>query len=117
LVKTSPVAANCPAHHVTAAIRAYYRRYWGSTASVKVYTEGTKRTYQVTVDKLITKASVKSVRVMASGTKAKLTVAGPDKVQLSSPPLSGKYKIKCTSKTGAISYSDAISYHESALGA
>jgi len=55
--------------------------------------------------------------VAKTTTKAKITALAPNKVQLSSTPLSGKYKFKCTSKTGAISYSDEMDYNIHAMWA
>ena len=44
------------------------------------------------------------------GTKADVVVQYPLTVQLSSPPLGGKYKVKCVTSTGIVSYTKAIAY-------
>jgi hypothetical protein len=38
----------------------------------------------------------------------------PEKVQLSSPPIKGKYKVKCVDKNGAASFSTAMDVNTSA---
>jgi hypothetical protein len=80
-------------------------------------TEIVKREYQIICNKLIAQESVASIMIVKSSTKSKIVALAPSKVQISSPPLTGKYKFKCTSKTGAISFSDEIDYSHSSLTA
>lgn len=60
---------------------------------------------------MIDSESTSSIIVAKTTTKSSVVAEAPSKVMLSSTPFGGKYKIKCTSKTGAISFSDEISWH------
>lgn len=57
-------------------------------------TEATTYVYHITLRKLISGESVAAIKV-SKQTKASITVELPSKVQLSSEPLSGKFRITC----------------------
>jgi hypothetical protein len=106
------------------AIREYYWKYHGSNIDVTtiwydvdgnvttVEANATKMEYNVTLQKLIDGASVKSVFVSKTTTKATMKVELPATVQTSSTPVSGKFRVKCVDAKGAVSYSEAASYNE-----
>jgi hypothetical protein len=63
--------------------------------------------------RLLDGSSVKNLRVVKVSTKATVEVLLPVEVQLSAKPLSGKFRIKCTSSTDPayVQYSSAIQTH------
>jgi hypothetical protein len=71
-----------------------------------------KRVYYITVKKLIPSESVSSIMVAKTSTTSTITVEVPSAVMLSSPPMSGKFKIKCTNKNGQIAYTEPIPYND-----
>ena len=77
--------------------------------------DAAKREYFIEVEKLIPQESVASIMVAKTTTKSTVVAVTPSNLMLSSTPLSGNFKIKCTSKTGAISYSDEIQWADHAL--
>ena len=129
ITSSSPISPKATATQFSSAVWKYYWWTYWSHINVKLHTYDaagnitsnatliTKRVYQIEVRRLISSESVSSILVAKTSTKAKIVVLTPGKVQLSSPPLSGKYKFKCTSKTGAISYSDEISFNNDAFTA
>jgi len=52
-------------------------------------------TYEIVCLKLLNTPSIISATVVKTTTAASITVETPDQVQLSSPPLNGKWRIKC----------------------
>ena len=52
-------------------------------------------TYEIICLKLLNTPSIISATVVKTTTAASITVETPDQVQLSSPPLNGKWRIKC----------------------
>jgi hypothetical protein len=56
--------------------------------------------YNVTLQKLINGQSVQSIFVSKTTTKAKITVEMPTVVQVSSKPVSGKFRVKCRDSLG-----------------
>lgn len=77
--------------------------------------EATKLEYEITLKKLISGTSTNSIKFMPQESKAKVTVEYPETVGKSSPPLSGKYKVKCVDKDGKISMTGDINYDSNSL--
>lgn len=68
--------------------------------------------YNVTLMKLIDGKSVQSVFVSKTTTKSTIKVELPLKVQVSSKPISGKFRVKCRDSLGQESFSEAANYNE-----
>jgi len=123
------ISASASAKTVKDTIWRYYWNTYRTHITVNLYTydkdgnitsnatEIVKREYQIICNKLLPQESVASIMIVKATTKSKIVALAPSKVQVSSPPLTGKYKFKCTSKTGAISFSDEINYNEASLWA
>jgi hypothetical protein len=60
---------------------------------------------------LITGTTASSITVLKIDTKATITAELPSAVQLSGPPLSGNYRIKCVAPDGTESYSWDIGFN------
>lgn len=100
----------------------YYDEVWGSRISVSSvmydsndtvttnFTEMNKTSYTVTVRKLLGTPSTTAITVAKQTTKATITVAAPttEAGTVSTPPITGKYRIKCIAPNGATSYSNVI---------
>jgi hypothetical protein len=71
-------------------------------------TEAVQSVYYITLLKLITGSSASSITVVKTTSKATIVVDLPIAVQLSAPPLSGNYRIKCVAPDGTVSYSKDI---------
>lgn len=72
--------------------------------------------YEITMRKLITDVSCKNSIISKFGSSATITayLPGEDvRYPLSSPPLSGKFKVKCLNSAGQLSISSEISYNYS----
>lgn len=65
--------------------------------------------YFIQVRKLITGTSASAITVVKVSTAATIVAEIPSLVQVSAPPLSGKYRIKCVAPDGTMSYSNDIS--------
>jgi hypothetical protein len=76
----------------------------------KNQTEAVQSVYYIQVRKLIQGSTASAITVVKTTTKATITVDLPSAVQLSGPPLSGFYRIKCVSPDGKESYSWDIGY-------
>jgi hypothetical protein len=63
------------------------------------------RVYTITLRKLRVGPSTTNVLVAKTSTTSTINVELPSQVQLSSAPLRGKYRVKCTDKDGAVGYS------------
>jgi len=68
--------------------------------------------YEITLRKLIDKASVANLKVAKTGTKANIQVEQPAQVQLSAKPLTGKYRIKCIDPEGYTSWSQDLKWNQ-----
>jgi len=66
---------------------------------------GVKRVYEWTYRKLIDGPSTTKILVAKVDTASTFTAELPSEIGLSSAPLSGKYRIKCTASDGFVSYS------------
>jgi hypothetical protein len=73
---------------------------WETCVPIEGAAEVAKAVYDIKIDRLITGTSVSSITVAKLSTKSDIKIELPDKVQLSGPPLSGKYKIKCVYPNG-----------------
>jgi len=58
----------------------------------------TKRVYIIELKKLINGVSTSSILFSKLKTKAQVKIELPSEVRQSSPPMSGKYKVKCVDK-------------------
>jgi hypothetical protein len=72
-----------------------------------------KRVYHLILRRLRDSASTTNILVAKTTSTATITALPPSQVQLSSKPLSGKYKIKCVDKDGFESFSSDIKYSTS----
>lgn len=54
------------------------------------------------------------LRLPGTGTVADVEVKYPLEVQPSAPPLGGKYKVRCVSPSGIVSYTNPIAWNERA---
>lgn len=72
---------------------------------------GVKRVYDWTYRRLISGPSTTMIIVAKVDTTSTFTVQLPTELGLSSTPLGGKYRIKCTASDNYVSYSDDIPYH------
>lgn len=112
---------NATASEMRNAIKSYYNAAKGSdiTVTKTLYdandtettnlTLGVKSLYNITLRKLITGPSVSNIMAMKSGSASLVTINMPTDVQLSSTPLSGKFKIQCMDDRNYTSYSNSIS--------
>ena len=95
------------------ATRRFYRRYFGSVARVtrKDYDADGKnpRTtkkpietirYTIKVVRLISSPTTKHMIISKAGTKATITAYTPAEVQLSAPPIGGKFDVICVNSLG-----------------
>lgn len=71
-------------------------------------TNATSYVYMVTLTRLINDYSASGITVVKTTTKATVTFDLPVDVQLSAVPLSGKFRIKCVSPIGSVSYSEDL---------
>jgi len=74
-------------------------------------TLGTTHVFHITLQKLINGVSAINT-LIAKATTATVVVDLPDTVQKSSPPISGKFRIRCIDGNGLYSDTDDISYKE-----
>jgi hypothetical protein len=86
--------------------------YDASDAEVTVMADAVKVVYEVSARKLINGPSTSMILVAKTSTNASISVETPSQVQLSSPPLSGSFKIKCVDKNGIESFSQEIPFHQ-----
>mmetsp|Transcript_41642 Transcript_41642/g.63589 ORF Transcript_41642/g.63589 Transcript_41642/m.63589 type:complete len:360 (+) Transcript_41642:870-1949(+) len=91
-------------------IEASITRYDVNDTEIDNFTNATKVVIDIKCLKLSTTKRVGTVTVIKS-TTGQVQIALPDAVQLSSPPLSGKYKVKCIASDGTESISDSIAYN------
>ena len=77
--------------------------------------EATKLEYEITLKKLISGTSTNSIKFMPQESKAEVTVEYAETVGKSSPPLSGKYKVKCVDKDGKVSMTGDIPFDSNSL--
>ena len=89
-------------------VRSYYVSNFGSeiTVNLTMYDNAgvetkdeslaVKRIYFITVNKLIPTESAASIMVAKTSTTSVVTVETPSVVMLSSKPMSGSFKLKCT---------------------
>lgn len=75
-----------------------------NTATTR-FNETAKAVYEITLVKLISGKSVSNIMPITSGTQASVAVKLPSDVQLSGPPISGKWRFKCLDSEGYTSYS------------
>jgi hypothetical protein len=75
-----------------------------------VLNEVVKRVYLVKLRKLISGPSASNILVAKSSTTSTIVAEKSSLVQLSSTPLSGNYKIKCTDSQGVVSYSNELEW-------
>lgn len=67
--------------------------------------QAVKSTYDIVTLKLLDSPSVISVNVVKASTQATIEIGLPTEIQLSSPPLAGRYRIKCIiDETGNFQY-------------
>lgn len=101
------MATNSTAATIKAGVKAFYSESYGSdiTVDVTMYnstgnvttnaTESVKNVYNITMKKLIGAPSTSSISIIKTTTKSNVTIEYPSEVQLSSPPMSGNFKIQC----------------------
>lgn len=64
--------------------------------------------YFVTLTRLIDGQTTTQISTLSAGSQANVNVTLPADLQLSAAPLSGKFKIKCVSPEGFVSYTNSI---------
>lgn len=126
---STKMKVDCSASTMRHALRKYYiydtgirsditviKTFYGKNGTEEIVVpskvNATKLVYNITVNKLVKTSSVAGITVVKQGTKAKIVAKTPDSVQTSSTPLSGKFRVVCKDKNGAISHSEAINYNE-----
>jgi hypothetical protein len=70
--------------------------------------DSVKNVYHLMMDVQRTTPTTSNILVVKSGTASTIKAEVPTVVGLSSPPLSGDYRFKCTDSHGVVSYSDSI---------
>jgi hypothetical protein len=117
------MATNSTAATIKEGVKAFYSKSYGSdiTVDVTMYnstgnvttnaTESVKNVYNITMKKLIGAPSTSSISIIKTTTKSNVTIEYPSEVQLSSPPMSGHFKIQCIDELGFASTSLAIAYN------
>ena len=117
------MATNSSAATIKEGVKAFYSESYGSdiTVDVTMYnstgnvttnaTESVKNVYNITMKKLIKAPSTSSISIIKTTTKSNVTIEYPSEVQLSSPPMSGNFKIQCIDELGFASTSLAIAYN------
>lgn len=74
----------------------------------------TKYEYLVTVRKMINGVSTNSITFAKLLSTATVTIELPTEVQVSNPPISGSFKVKCVNKDGVVSLTKDITFdHDS----
>lgn len=69
-----------------------------------------KRVYTIKLDRLIDGITTQNIMVAKTNTTANIQVELPEDVQKSSTPVAGKYKIKCVSPSGEVSYTEEMNW-------
>lgn len=115
-VQSSDISDKASAATFYNAVKGYYSTYVGTTISVDLEmfdvdgnliedeTACTKRIYTVTLNRLISGTSAMMIFVIIIKPYPYVTVDMPAMVQLSKPPLTGSFKIKCVAPDGTVSY-------------
>lgn len=86
--------------------------YMANSTITTNQTLGTTHIFHITMTKLINGISAINT-LIAKATSATVVVALPDTVQKSSPPVSGRFRIRCIDGNGFYSDTDDIKYNES----
>jgi hypothetical protein len=105
---SDPIKTTATAAVLRDKVRSYYVNNFGSeiTVNLTMYDNAgvetkdeslaVKRIYFITVNKLIPTESAASIMVAKTSTTSVVTVETPSVVMLSSKPMSGSFKLKCT---------------------
>lgn len=124
--QSSKIKANAGDWEFRNAIKSYYQNNFGSKITVTREIYGTdgievekvkdavQIVYTIQLNKLIEGTTMNGVIVTRDSTSAVVTVTNPSELQLSGPPLSGSFRIKCVDPDGNPSYSRDLSYDISA---
>jgi hypothetical protein len=72
------------------------------------YTEAVSSVYYITLSRLVSTLTASSISVVKTTSKAIIAVDLPATVQVSAPPLTGYYRIKCVDPEGYASYTNDI---------
>jgi hypothetical protein len=107
------ITANGDASHFASQIHSYCRSVINNYCDVELESQVDRNIYTITLRKLRVGASTTNVLVAKTSTTATVNVELPDQVQLSSAPLRGKYRVKCTDKDGYVRYSEEIKWSDS----
>lgn len=117
-VNSAPISTKAHTRQVRNAIRPFYKdslnadivvtgEYFDKDGNIVIKQNDSKvvkRVYTITLDRLIDGLTTSKILVAKTNTKATIKAETPDQVQRSSAPIGGKFKIKCVSPSGEVSY-------------
>jgi hypothetical protein len=111
--QSKEINANGDASHFRNQIQDYCRHVINNYCHVSLEEQADRNIYTITLAKLRVGASTSNVLVLPTTTSSTVEIELPDQVQLSSAPLRGKYRVKCTDKDGFERYSEDIKWSDS----
>jgi hypothetical protein len=113
-IKSGAITAGCSAAEMRAAIKGYYEKIYKQAPSVTLsYQDAAGKdvpygdaalnayVYKVELQTAISEPSVTQITTVAITSKSKVEIKYPSDLQLSDPPISGKYYLKCSNTDGA----------------
>jgi hypothetical protein len=111
--QSDEIRADGDANHFRNQIQDYCRRVLNNYCTVELEVLSDRRVYTITLVRLREGASTSNVLVAKTSTTSTVEIELPSDVQLSSAPIRGKYRVKCTDKDGFERYSEDINWSDS----
>jgi len=107
MTMSSQFAANADVATVKAAVAGFYSDSYASGVTVELtmydasnatttnQTDSVRNVYDIKMQKLVASGSTSKIYVAKTTTKSTVSVQYPSEIQLSTAPITGKFKVKC----------------------